>query len=1230
MGDAALAGQFTNGDYFTIVVNNTDGIKWFQNGSQFTFSNQSIGITGFSAGFIINNANDYIDDISFGYLPSGSIGPTGYTGYTGYTGTIGVTGSTGPTGGIYNYLNDNMLFTQNLNIGNMIVQTGALINGSVNIYKNTNSTSSTTGALVINGNVDLLQDLNISTKITSDGTTINTNATLSTIGNMVYVNGTEESTSITTGAVSIIGGAGITGNIYVGGDLRYSNTINKIPLEFELEINQDAYTNTLKKNSIYYPNTVSISSSNIIATIDNSSTNQQIYTFGSTIQNRYVIGASGGINTLAYSNDGFNWIGLGTNTFTTSCNAVAWNGVMWVAVGQGNNSIAYSYDGINWTGASSILSQGNGIAWNGMMWVAVGSGTNSIVFSYDGIIWNTCNLMADAPLYGIAWNGIMWIAVASVSGQSVGYIYYSYDGINWDNTDYNLEIECRGIAWNGIMWVVVGGGTDLPGSLTASIYSYDGINWNYGSGLGASESYNVSWNGNMWIAVSDGNVLYYSYDGINWTFTINRGNIDRAYGIIWNGNMWLTVGGIVTDISIAYSYDGINWTGISDTMDIVENGQTIAFNNLRQNTITFPSNKSIITNGSNILYSQNGTTWTNAIMSGITGSYSYNTSYYNGTIWLAGGTGSVHAMAYSYNGINWNGIYGSIAIFTTQCNQITWGNSMWLAVGSGTNTIAYSYDGFTWTGLGLSILTLGNCIAYNGTLWIAGGSGATYTVSYSYDGKTWIGATSTFSQCNGFAWNGIMWIAVGATSSGNAIQYSYDGINWNNSNNTILSTGNSVAWNGNLWVAGGTGATYAIVYSSDGINWNNYILGSGIGSFAIIDLNWIGTRWIAVRGSQSGLFSYDGINWSLVGYNGYSISWSGNQKGSVYIQQPIIAGGTGNNTLAYSSDGNNWIGLGTNVFSSCSAIGWNGTTWLASGTSISDDIIATSYDGINWSTYPNRNYVSIYWNGTQWICGGNYGIIGYFDKYGKFIGDLTIDNYLQQINDITSNNNYTVYVGSVSIIPSSTIVYSDINNIFTSVQSSFFTQANGITCNSQYFVAVGQSGSSSVAYASVASPSTWNFVINSPFTIGNGIAYNGIMFVAVGSGSNSIAYSNDGLTWTSVNGSNLIFNEGKKVVWTGKKWIAVGIPNITNGYSMAYSYNGKDWFGVPNYLKTTSPTPIFSSGISGCSNSQIGSVIVDSVLTISDKNNPNTKTLDIVSGSYYDSTFTNLNIIVFK
>ena len=87
-------------------------------------------------------------------------------------------------------------------------------------------------------------------------------------------------------------------------------------------------------------------------------------------------------------------------------NGVAWNGTMWVAVGQGTNSIAYSSDGSTWTGVTNIFSTtGNNVSWNGSLWVAVGYGTNTLAHSSDGKTWTgRGKTIFSNSGYGVAWN----------------------------------------------------------------------------------------------------------------------------------------------------------------------------------------------------------------------------------------------------------------------------------------------------------------------------------------------------------------------------------------------------------------------------------------------------------------------------------------------------------------------------------------------------------------------------------------------------------------------------------------------------------------------------------------------------------------------------------------------------------------------------------------------------------------------------------------------------------
>jgi hypothetical protein len=69
-------------------------------------------------------------------------------------------------------------------------------------------------------------------------------------------------------------------------------------------------------------------------------------------------------------------------------------------------------------------------------------------------------------------------------------------------------------------------------------------------------------------------------------------------------------------------------------------------------------------------------------------------------------------------------------------------------------------------------------------------------------------------------------------------------------------------------------------------------------------------------------------------------------------------------------------------------------------------------------------------------------------------------------------------------------------------------------------------------------------------------AWNGVQWVAVGTGTNSIAYSSNGQTWTPVANSNNLFTTGYSITWNGQQWIAGG----TGGPNpFATSPDGINW-----------------------------------------------------------------------
>jgi hypothetical protein len=83
---------------------------------------------------------------------------------------------------------------------------------------------------------------------------------------------------------------------------------------------------------------------------------------------------------------------------------------MWMAVGSGGNTLASSTDGKIWTGlgTTTFTSSGNGIAWNGTRWLAGGSGGNTLAYaSYEvgNWVWYTTN-KTPLPIFNVSGNAI--------------------------------------------------------------------------------------------------------------------------------------------------------------------------------------------------------------------------------------------------------------------------------------------------------------------------------------------------------------------------------------------------------------------------------------------------------------------------------------------------------------------------------------------------------------------------------------------------------------------------------------------------------------------------------------------------------------------------------------------------------------------------------------------------------------------------------------------------------
>jgi hypothetical protein len=968
-------------------------------------------------------------------------------------------------------------------------------------------------------------------------------------------------------------------NASAANSLYYNTTTDEIVYEGAATvetINMSNFGQTVKLNSIPYSSNQQITTSNITAKLDNWVDNAQTYTFGPTVQARYVAcgGISGGSPHALYSSDGINWFASPNgNIFSTGIGTcAAYNGNIWVLGGSGSSgSLYYSYDGIRWlqgslTGSVSFF----GVDWGNDKFVAISQ--VNIYYSYDGINWlpSANNIFTTSGVgQAVAFNGIRWVAVgtnfATTSPPSIT-LAYSADGITWTAANTNSfgatvgVSRGYGVAWNGIRWVAVG--TNATSSSVTVVYSSDGINWtqvtggttfNGAGGIGRA----VAWNGSRFVAVGTNiangpNVTCItSIDGITWAATTTNifTSALNATGlsIIWTGTKWIAGGQNATgNNNMLYSFDGLSWFPVVTSPYNAASASCygIAYNSVRPNQITFPRNIVVATGGyltpgpgllsTNIYSIDGGLTWVAGTSIFGTTSSSTIGGYcvaYNGKIWLAGGTNATTptvTLAYSFDGIVWTAVNN----FTTNimgnlsggvCRGIAWSPQLniWVAVGRGSATTP---------------------------------TNGSFQLAYSYDGINWVGVPSVIFAGNigiCVTWGKDKFVAGGGnTSGGNKIYYSTDGINWI-ANSGVFSTGYlGIGFNGSIWVAVGNNSTSTgVAYSYNGINWSlgaTTIFNSGTQINSAVAWSGSSNRWVAtgLSTTNSIYYSFDGINWSastgapaLSGSSGiYSVTWAGNR---------FVAGGGSVGTLAQytSPDGINWTPNGSTTMTSCLGLAWSSnqvnteqqllnvaiqqpTLALGAGT----NTIAYSYDGIKWRGLGATTFASsgqsACWNGKLWVAGGislGVGIIAYsFDGINWTTATQSILNIA--VYSIAWNGTVFVAVGQGTTYVMA-YSYDGINWIASATRSSVaMTLARNVTWGQNYFVAVGNTGTFTVTggFAATGTTLTVTVVSGGTLAVGQLLTLTGVGAVAGTYITGQLTGTAGGIGTYSVNNSNPI------------------------------------------------------------------------------------------------------------
>jgi hypothetical protein len=549
------------------------------------------------------NFVNYLDSVAYSLGgPTGSTGTLNIGTNTSYDVNVGQAGKmvnfysgiTGPTGSFTSLLVSGTTILKGLITapGGITASTGSFTNLSVSgtsaLYGNVGIGKGPTGiyALDVSGNVNISKNETI-------GGTLGVTGSSSLYGNVGIGKGP-------TGiyALDVSGNVNISKNETIGGTLGVTGTssmygnvgIGKgatgtyaLDVSGNIHIGPTGTAGTLN-NGIYFPD----------GTFQNTAASIL------TPENFIVAGGAIGANPIAYSADGINWSSsTNSGAYLTSCNAVQFNGRLWVAggtpVSSSGSPIIYSTDGITWTdlssNSSSIYSTCTTIGWNGSVWIAGGTqatpnnAVGRIGYSYDGIHW----FNSPSGTYALTSNNTLAISLACSSNLSLFganiytevLIIHTTDGIDYSSYSYNNNTvigagfpnSFASIVYNGNIWLMsFSSFTNYYGNPSSPIiYSYDGFNWlssnlKYGGYYGTVNK--IYWTGSIWIAGggksqggSTGESVYESIDGINWYLNSNAstiwGTLATAYtnNFCYNGNVLIASGLNSSNVNTtAYGY----------------------------------------------------------------------------------------------------------------------------------------------------------------------------------------------------------------------------------------------------------------------------------------------------------------------------------------------------------------------------------------------------------------------------------------------------------------------------------------------------------------------------------------------------------------------------------------------------------------------------------------------------------------------------------------------------
>jgi len=578
---------------------------------------------------------------------------------------------------------------------------------------------------------------------------------------------------------------------------------------------------------------------------------------------------------------------------------VIWNGSEFLAVGTGG-SIVTSGDGQSWSlthsAAANFL---NSVAWSGTQYVVVGNQGTILSRTQNDSDWTARNSGTEKHLFGITWTGDSFVAVGDQAVVS------SADGVHWTPIEIPGVTVFNSIIWTGDKLVVAGAAwnPDEERIEGAIFTSTDGASWSSPQLTGTPWLWDITWTGSQLVAVGGdifstegfrlGGIILTSPDGESWTKQVSGTDVDLL-GVDYDSSSGLiiAVGGstnlFIPDNSntgvVLSSPDGVNWTSRESTQDQIY--RSPASSGSETVTVGYAG---IIKSSTDLEQWSNHTNGTlNSIFDMISMGDQVVTVGENGEVLT------------SQNGLSWASHNTGI---TTNLFSVTWTGAYLVAVGgelgaTKNGVIATSADAISWTNQtptdSFGLLT---DVTWTGSQLVA--VGAEGLILTSPNGTDWTSRNSTTRNAlYTVSSNGDQIVVAG--NKGTILTSSDSGSSWTKldgvDENRVLFgstwTGSSFVISGGSYasVTGLEKDTSIVFTSADGTHWTP--IDPGVNG-VLMDVNWTGSRLIAVTENSNLLTSTDGVSWAV------TPTISSNGHNSVIEHQGTILIGGGNGTILY-------------------------------------------------------------------------------------------------------------------------------------------------------------------------------------------------------------------------------------------------------------------------------------------------------------------------------------------